>query len=126
MTVRLPFGAHKGERIDDVDESYLWWLVDLPSIGPTLREAVRKQLGLIDDGYGGSAAEALPGIIFRWFEIMRDLFPDWPESFVVERGFGTLKELCERVTGQTWPEEPDSQPRGPPDSQPRGPPAWDD
>ena len=41
--MKLPFGKHKGEDIEDVDLSYLKWL-EQQDVNPKLREAVQYEI----------------------------------------------------------------------------------
>jgi hypothetical protein len=36
----LPFGRHKGKRLDEVPAHYLTWLLDLPDLYPATRAAI--------------------------------------------------------------------------------------
>lgn len=45
----MPFGKHKGTPIEDVPESYLRWLLNNCDLGPIIRRAIEKQLGIEGD-----------------------------------------------------------------------------
>jgi exodeoxyribonuclease X len=55
MTVlRMPFGKHKGELIEDLPEDYLYWcLENVEDLSPALQEEMEKQLQMKK---GGGAA----------------------------------------------------------------------
>jgi hypothetical protein len=39
-TFTLPFGRHRGKRLDEVPAHYLTWLLDLPDLYPATRAAI--------------------------------------------------------------------------------------
>lgn len=45
--IKMPFGKHKDLPLNEVPEDYLRWVLgNCDRINPTLKEAIRKQLGL--------------------------------------------------------------------------------
>ena len=47
MAARMPFGKHKNKPINEIDPSYLEWvLANCQQISPELKRAIRSQLGL--------------------------------------------------------------------------------
>ena len=45
--MKMPFGKHKGVEVRDVPHSYLSWVLDnIIDLSPTLRRAIRHELGL--------------------------------------------------------------------------------
>src|SRR5689334_22759860 len=43
--MRMPFGKHQGERLEDIPESYLWWILDnVADLNPLLRRAIVRHL----------------------------------------------------------------------------------
>jgi hypothetical protein len=101
--IKFPFGEHKGERLEDIDEEYLLWAVDLPDLRPTLREAIRKQLSLDNDRL--TDTDVLPRVIFSWWQEMKERFPADHDRFVIAAGLETFKALCSEATGRPWPPE---------------------
>lgn len=45
--MRMPFGKHKGEPVEDVPAEYLhWFLENVERISPALQEEMEKQLAM--------------------------------------------------------------------------------
>jgi hypothetical protein len=54
--MKMPWGKHKGVDVTEVPESYLRWALENASnISPTLKEAIRHQLGLPPEVTNGEA-----------------------------------------------------------------------
>ena len=50
--MKMPFGKHKGENMEDLPDSYLLWLAENIESGPVLREAedqlkLREGVGVV-------------------------------------------------------------------------------
>lgn len=46
-TLRMPFGKHKGELIENLPEDYLHWcLKNVEDLSPALQEEMEKQLSM--------------------------------------------------------------------------------
>ena len=101
--IRFPFGEHKGKSLEDIDEDYLLWALDLDNLRPALREAIRKQLGL--DDHRLTDTDVLPRVIFSWWQEMKERFPSAQDQFVIAAGLETFKALCSEATGRPWPPE---------------------
>ncbi len=108
----IGFGRYRGHAIDEVPEGYLRWLLTLDRLDFRLRLAVQEFLSVDrpetddTDPDPTSAAVALPGITFRWWQAMRAEFGDDPLALeVVDAGLARLKQLCTEFTGRDWPHE---------------------
>lgn len=45
--MRMPFGKHKGEPVEDVPADYLeWFLGNVERIAPSLQEEMEKQIAM--------------------------------------------------------------------------------
>lgn len=45
--MRMPFGKHRGEDLDNVPDDYLCWVLEhVDKLSPTLREAIEDRLGI--------------------------------------------------------------------------------
>lgn len=42
--MRMPFGKHKGEDIEDIEDGYLEWLLNLETLNDSLRSAINNEL----------------------------------------------------------------------------------
>lgn len=42
----MPFGKHKGARLEDVPDDYLRWLLRNCDLGPIIRKAIEAELGI--------------------------------------------------------------------------------
>src|SRR5262245_6076947 len=51
MTTVMPFGKHRGERIDRLDRGYLRWLLSCDNLTPWLAAEVRRELGRRGERY---------------------------------------------------------------------------
>ena len=63
--MKLTFGKYRGRSLEDVPDDYLVWVLDhAESAGPTLKEAIRRHLGLDGtsnengNGHGGGLLPA--------------------------------------------------------------------
>ncbi len=68
MTTTMPFGKHKGRDLDEIEATYLHWLLTLDNLGRGLRYAVEHELAERDrddrwlrrqqtEGTGGQAVD---------------------------------------------------------------------
>lgn len=95
--MRMPFGKHQGERVDELPESYLAWVLDnVDTLQPTLRDEIERVLEI---GWHASAVQVPTGdVIGRWYrELAREYHPDHggshAEMKVVNRANELLREL---------------------------------
>jgi hypothetical protein len=94
--MRISFGKYQGRRLEDIPDGYLLWVLETcDNIGPTLREAIRDQLGL-----GRETQADWPEIVRQWYRQMsRDYHPDRGGSHeamqAVNDGYERLLELFE-------------------------------
>ncbi len=105
--MRMPFGQYAGERLDDLDESYLDWLLTVPNLSPKLRREVCRQLFLQDRAeWLESAACVLPRILWQWITAMQERYgDDGAACEVVVDALAVLEQLCSEFTGTTRAEE---------------------
>jgi hypothetical protein len=48
--MRMPFGKHRGEELETIPDSYLWWVLEnADNASPILLAAIRKQLGVAEE-----------------------------------------------------------------------------
>ena len=109
--IRLPFGRHRGKRLDEVPTTYLLWLADEAN-SPTLRDIARRALDIAEDEdtaepLTDTAAVALPLVIFLWTDEMVSRYQDDDYADNVARGLinegaELLKALCSGYTGKSW------------------------
>jgi uncharacterized protein (DUF3820 family) len=72
---RMPFGRHRGGLLGDVPSSYLEWAWQNCDLGPALKAAIGRELGL--EGTSPPQAENLKRIIGEWYRgLCRDMHPD--------------------------------------------------
>jgi hypothetical protein len=96
----MPFGRHKGQRLEHIPDSYLLWLLDdCKDLSPTLRRAVLAQLGLDEEPHPD-----WPELLRQWQRQMSlDYHPDRGGSVeamqAVNDGYERLLELLERHSG---------------------------
>jgi Putative quorum-sensing-regulated virulence factor len=62
---RMPFGKHRGKLLGDVPASYLEWALANCDLGPSLKAAITRELGL--DQTGPPQAENLKRVISEWY-----------------------------------------------------------
>jgi uncharacterized protein (DUF3820 family) len=108
-------GRHKGKKLVECPPDYLLWLAE-NSESNVYRRAALEVLGLAE-GIDGkpeddtepdptSAAVALPGVTFRWWQAMLAEFGDDAAALeVVEKGLAKLKALCTEFTHKGWSSE---------------------
>ncbi len=70
MTTKMPFGKHRGQYLDEIEATYLHWLLTLDNLGRGLRYAVEHELAERDrddrwlrrqaEGTGGPGATVAP------------------------------------------------------------------
>lgn len=92
----MPFGMHKGKRLEDVPEDYLFWVLDHCEPQPGLLRAIEKRLDLLDKP--GTALSA--SIVGPWrrklsFEFHPDTGGSHQEMKVVNRAADLLAEMME-------------------------------
>lgn len=46
--VVMPFGAHKGEFVMEIDDKYLWWLYENVVLRGVIKRAVHKKLNIVE------------------------------------------------------------------------------
>lgn len=69
MSIKMPFGKHKGQQIGAIPDDYLLWLVDTVTMGPQLEAAVLQELArrgygdAQEDRYTASPQRALPAAV---------------------------------------------------------------
>lgn len=64
--MKLNFGKHKGQDIEDVPDSYLTWVLDnCPKLGETTTTAIKKKLGIINDEYQAQMRSQLAQAVIR-------------------------------------------------------------
>lgn len=48
--MRMPWGKHKGEELETVPDSYLWWVLEnADNASPMLLAAIRRHLGVEEE-----------------------------------------------------------------------------
>ncbi len=68
MTTKMPFGKHRGQYLDEIEPTYLHWLLTLDNLSRGLRHAVEHELAERDrddrwlrrqqtEGTGGQAVD---------------------------------------------------------------------
>ncbi|WP_052560513.1 hypothetical protein [Gemmata sp. SH-PL17] len=105
---RLTFGRFKGSTLAECREDYLLWLSDFaPS--PALRSLAKRHLGIDivldseEEPRSDQAAVVLPGVVWRWNEIMCARFTEPIERLIVTAGLDELKRLTSEFTRKPWP-----------------------
>lgn len=108
---RLGYGRHKDLMLSEVPADYLLWMLGCKDTKPRLKKIISEFLG-VDQPEGDadpdpvSAAVILPGITFRWHQVMTAEYAgDAPALMVVERGALELKNLTSQYTRRPWLEE---------------------
>ena len=95
--MKMPFGKHRGRRIEDVPEDYLCWVLDnCENISATLREAIVDVLDLGSRSAG--SAELSVDVANVWYRrLALEFHPDHGGNHegmkAVNRGRELLVEL---------------------------------
>lgn len=101
--MRMPFGKHRGEELGNIPRDYLLWVLDnCDNISPTLRDEIRRILGIGRPSYSPPPPPpqtplALP-IVNEWYRrLAREFHPDLGGSHeamkAVNRGRELMMEL---------------------------------
>jgi uncharacterized protein (DUF3820 family) len=107
---RLPFGKHKGQRVADVPQDYLHWLLDSPRTSAGLKKTISAflEIDVAEDATEPepvTAAVALPYVTWLWSQEMnkRYLLDDAARKVVAD-GEAVLKRICTTFANKQWAE----------------------
>jgi hypothetical protein len=76
--MKMPFGKYRGEKLTEIPESYLCWVLDTcEDISPTLRLAIERTLDLPDEPRTRPSALLVPELVDRWYRTLAlEFHPD--------------------------------------------------
>ena len=77
MTIRMPFGKHKGEELGNIPDDYLFWCLDhCTSMSPSLRKAIERHLNYepLSQANGLLLDDDISTLVRTWY---RDLAKRW-------------------------------------------------
>lgn len=108
--MRMPWGKHAGKELEDVPEDYLVWVLDhCENASPTLRRAIRAQLGLDEpESYYRPPPPPPPRsgpivsqeTVSRWYrKLALKYHPDRGGSAEVMQAINDAKEMLLRELG---------------------------
>ncbi len=94
--MRMPFGKHRGEQLGNVPRDYLLWVLDnCGNISPTLRNEIRRILGIGRPSYSPPPQTPLAvSVVDDWYRVLaREFHPDLGGSHEAMKAVNRSREL---------------------------------
>ena len=102
----MPFGKHRGQRLEDIPQSYLCWVLDnVANLSPTLRRQIEYALGVNQQQHTTPPPrqDLTTAIIGEWHRrLAKEFHPDLGGTHEAMKAVNRGREVLMELTRSSW------------------------